>query len=86
MTLTFLREGVQVATVVIDGDLDTATGDINLTDGTHTGEAVTVTIYGDNTYAAYATAVHDDSQATALATFLSTKEISGVTGGGGGGK
>ncbi len=86
VTLTFLREGLQVASVVIDGDLDTATGNINLTDGTHTGESVTVTIHNDNTYAAYANAVHDDSGATAIATFLASAEISGVTGGGGGGK
>lgn len=86
VTLTFLREGTQVASVVIDADLDTTTGGINLTDGTHAGEDVTVTIYNDNAYNAYAVAVHDDSSATATATFLATIELSGVTGGGGGGK
>lgn len=86
VVLEWFREGVSVATVQIDADLNTATGDINLTDGTHTGEDVTVTISNDNTYSAYATAVHDESQATVTAAFLATAEISGVSGGGGGGK
>lgn len=86
LTLYWYREGVQVASVQIDADLDTATGDINVTDGTHTGEDVTVTIYNDNAYSVTAQAVHDDSQAYTYATFQALSDISGAGGGGGGGK
>lgn len=85
LTLHFNREGVEVATVQIDADLNTTTGNIDLTDGTHTGEDVTVTIT-DGTYTSWAEAVHDDSGARAVATFLALNEVSGVAGGGGGGK
>lgn len=86
VTLEFYREGVTVATVQIDADLDTTTGEITLTDGTHTGEDVAVTFIGDGTYSAVAKAVHEDSQATTYATFQALSDISGVSGGGGGGK
>jgi len=86
ITLYWYREGVQVASVQIDADLDTATGDINVTDGTHTGEDVTVTIYSDNTYSVTAQGVHDDSNAYTYATFQALSDISGAGGGGGGGK
>lgn len=85
LTLHWQREGAEVATVQIDGDLNTTTGNIDLTDGTHTGESVTVTIT-DGTYTSFATAVHNDSGARAVATFFALKSISGVAGGGGGGK
>lgn len=69
LIVTFKRQGSTIATRTIRGALNSATGNITITDQANSGDACTVTITGSGTPDGKAVIQHDDSGVIGKATF-----------------
>lgn len=69
LIVTFKRQGSTIATRTIRGALNSATGNITITDQANSGDDCTVTITGSGTPDGKAVVQHDDSGVIGKATF-----------------